>query len=290
MQKYVTNMFFGSKEFSSVQVRINTDSATMKAMKDGHTTPAIGHGTHEPEVSDDGEGARLSRSSEANGNILNKSDGEITTAMKKKDKDIKELHKYYNELLQKGESVHRDLQGRNDLLVNAINDQEIHTTNQATMVAAIQREVLDLRNALAQTQKELAVCRDELFQLQPTVHTPDTEILEAFEDICEQIVNWLDEEMSAFEKAHPTKHVEQLFSTSKSSDTGRFLHENPEAGEHLLRYLVHKVIDQTIFEDKVYQFGISKQTNTALQKMMESMRELNPPRGERLLWSIREPR
>ena len=72
------------------------------------------------------------------------------------------------------------------------------------------------------------------------VQTSDTNIAKDFDSICQQIVNWVEGEAAAFEKAHPEDGPEHIFSVGDDDQARAFTRRYPEASEHLAAYMIYR--------------------------------------------------
>ena len=144
---------------------------------------------------------------------------------------------------------------------------------------AAQQEAERLRSELNVTREQLQVCKDDLFRLQPMSQLPDTEIVKEFETICQDIVSWIDVEISAFEKSHPDAESSQIFSSGPFTEATNLLERFPTFGEYLVRYEVQYCLHKTIFSGSVYLLGLPEEIKQYLQAAEERMANLEPPRG-----------
>ena len=136
-----------------------------------------------------------------------------------------------------------------------------------------------LEKKLGASQEELSKCKDDLFSLQGVTQTPDSTISKQFESLSQQLLHWIDAEVSMFDKAHPDAQPEHIFSVGADRYSKEFLQSYPGAGEHLARYLVHHFLQKLVFGKGVYLFGLPEETARLLQEAELKMAELDPPRG-----------
>ena len=137
----------------------------------------------------------------------------------------------------------------------------------------------DLHDKLVASQKQLSQCKDDLFSLLPAIQTPDSTISGEFESVGQQIVHWIDAEAVAFEKAHPEERADHIFSPGQDRDASQFLRQNPGAGEHLARHLIHRFLRDDLFERKMCILGLKDETTHMLCQAESTMAKLDPPRG-----------
>ena len=136
----------------------------------------------------------------------------------------------------------------------------------------------DLQKRLADSREELSRCTDNLFSLQTVTQTPDSIISKLFESLSQHIVQWIDVEVAAFEKANAEDDLDHIWLVGGDNKAVTFLRLHPHAGEHLARYLIHRFLQNNIFGKKTYFFGLPDETAQLLQKAELNMAELDPPR------------
>lgn len=137
----------------------------------------------------------------------------------------------------------------------------------------------DLQKAFAASEGELTKCKDELFSLQAVAQVPDSAICDRFELVSQQIVNWIDERVAIFEKAHPELEPDHVLSIGEDESAIKFLQLYPGAGEHLARNLIHRFLQDNVFGKKVYFFGLLEETVDFLRSTEQKMTDLDPPKG-----------
>ena len=136
-----------------------------------------------------------------------------------------------------------------------------------------------LQDSLTASEEDLRKCQDDVFSLQRMAQIPDSTIAKRFELICEQIVHWIDVEIAALENAHPEAELDDMLSVGEDKLAATFLRHHPGAGEHLARYLIHRFLQDNVFGNKIYFFGLSKGLAQFLQIVEQKMAKLDPPRG-----------
>ena len=137
----------------------------------------------------------------------------------------------------------------------------------------------DLQEKLVTSQKELTMCRDDLFNLQPMVQVADSTIVEALEIVDQEVVSWIETEVASYEKTHPGAEEEHIFSVGDNRDAAIFLAHHPGAGEHFARYLVYRFLQANLFGRKYNLLGLKGKTAQLLQEAEHSMANFDPPRG-----------
>ena len=141
----------------------------------------------------------------------------------------------------------------------------------------LQRE----RTELAASQDDLTACKDELFRLQPIAQVPDSQVDKEFDNLCQQIVNWVEAEVAVFEKTHPEEGQEFVFSIGEDKEATQFMTQHPKGGEHLAAYMIHRWLLNNLFWRKLSCIGLPAETIQLLERVERSMARLDPPRGNR---------
>lgn len=162
-------------------------------------------------------------------------------------------------------SVRRELEARQD---NLRRTQSTH------------KELQEARRKLAASQDDLTACKDELFRLQPIAQTPDSRVATEVENLCHQIVNWIGAEVATYEKAHPANGPEYIFSIGEDKEAAQFMNQYPRDGEHLAAYMIHRWLQDHLFEHKLSCLGLSTEAIQLLERAEQSMARLDPPRGD----------
>lgn len=199
----------------------------------------------------------LRESSNKDGDMLTFSKG-FQLRLDRKGKEINEMRGYYSRTLHAQESQQK---------------------NSKTLQRNADAEAEALREKLTTTEQALELCRDDLFRLQPVCRISDGNIIAAFESLGEQLVNWIDNETSAFEKAYPGTPVGCLFSSSEDPDVACFLQLHPLAGEYLCRNLVNRYLLNHMFGANTHLWGLSGKYTHMRLHIEHGMASLRPPRG-----------
>lgn len=143
------------------------------------------------------------------------------------------------------------------------------------------KELQKARRKLAASQDDLTACKDELFRSQPIAQVPDSRVAKEFEDLCQQIVNWVEAEVAMFEKAYPEEGQELVFLIGEDNEAAQFMAQHPRGGEHLAVYMVHRWLQDNLFGRKFSCLGLPAETIQLLERVERSMARLDPPRGNR---------
>lgn len=125
-----------------------------------------------------------------------------------------------------------------------------------------------LQGSLTTAGQELETCRDDLFRIQPVRHISDASIIDTFELLGEQLVNWIDDQAPAFEYAIPDVDV-----------GSRLLLNCPSAGEYLCRHIVNRYLLEHTFGPNIHLFGVPAEYTHMLATIEQGMAALGPSRG-----------
>lgn len=140
-------------------------------------------------------------------------------------------------------------------------------------------ELQGLREKLAASQQDLSACKDDLFRLQPIAQTPDSDISKSFDFICQQIVDWIDEELLGFEQANLHLSQKDFFLVGGDIKIVGHLQKNIELGEYLSRYMIHCYLEAKLLGPSCPLLGLARGDQELLQRTERSMGKLHPPRG-----------
>lgn len=219
---------------------------------------------------------------------------ELNASLEERERIVKELQ--HN--LQESQREHHILSTRLDKL------QKSHDSSEAKMEATIEEHreeqqkgkahwtdstvtmekyceaMQNLRESLAASEREKQACQDDLFRLQPRTQVSDTEISQEFEELCLHIISWIDKEIEISEKKRSQVRFVHMFSAGRDPNGTQLLRDHPEAGEYLVRYMIHHLLLTDVFAEKVYLFGLSKDVKAALQTAEEAMAYQSPGKGE----------
>lgn len=203
----------------------------------------------------------------------------IQEALEKRDHDMRELSRGVKSTLDEKDMEIEKMRERFNVLLHAHESQQRN-------INVLQRnghaESVALREKLTTAEQELDLCRDDLFRMQPVCWISDASISTAFESLSEQLINWIDDEISAFEKAIPHAHVGCLFFGSEDPDVAHFLQMYPSAGEYLCRHMVNRYLLEHLFGSNVHHFGLSAEYSHIILVIEHGMAVLKPPKGTSL--------
>lgn len=183
------------------------------------------------------------------------------------------------EALRRSEANSRTHQKETAILKAALEDQKVDLDRMMGLKVAAEHKSEQARSEFETVRRQLRLCKDDLFRLQPMAQLPDTEIVKDFESICQDIIGWIDVEVSAFEKSYPSAVPSQIFSGGCNPDAIHLLEHFPTFGEYFVRYVVHYCLYNAMFSRSVYLLGLPKEVKKCLQAAEHRMATLEPPRG-----------
>ena len=184
----------------------------------------------------------------------------LRRAVENKERDIEEIRGRHNTIL----SIHRSWQ----------ESSKLHQRNADARARVLQEN-------LTAAEEELETCRDDLFRTQPVCQVSDASIIDAFESLGEQLVNWIDDLASAFEYANPDVDIGYLFFSGQDLKVAKFLRKHPSAGEYLCRHIVYRYLLEHTFGPKIHLLGLPAEYTHMLANVEQGMAALRPPRGTR---------
>lgn len=135
--------------------------------------------------------------------------------------------------------------------------------------------------------ENLTECKDDLLRLQPPTQISDSELVEQYSSLHQQISRWVDDE------TEDSQLVEQRFEIlSTTNDEVPDLLRKCLANEHLrlgkkypssqpliLRYVIQCHLDHYIFREDIHLFGLDARHTDLLRGIEQGMRLLEPERG-----------
>ena len=184
----------------------------------------------------------------------------LRRAVENKERDIGEMRGRHNTIL----SIHRDRQEDSKILLR-----------KADARARV------LQESLTTAEEELETCKDDLFRTQPVCQISDASIIDAFESLGEQLVNWIDDQASAFEYANQDLDVGSLVSKGTDLKMAKLLLKYPPAGEYLCRHMLNQYLLEHAFGPNIHLFGLPAEYRHMLATIEQGMAALRPPRGMR---------
>ena len=174
----------------------------------------------------------------------------------------------------------RDLQNRYDQEVksNKANAQSIHKLSECKDV--VEKELVELQKKYAIQKGELRDCRDDLFDLQPVVQRADSDILIQYNRLCEQISNWVDNEISVFESGFQScMNPPSAIINGHSAEIKRFLQEFPDGGEDLVGALIHRFLHTSLILLKRRPHGFPEREGEWIDQVGAEMAKRETKKG-----------
>ena len=168
-----------------------------------------------------------------------------------------------------------------------------NTTAQLEKLRAEKAEVDETaRKTLLKLQareEELQKCKDELFDLQPPSQISDVQIGNEWERLCGNITRWIDDQAGGIGTLHSElKRLSQMDKLTKTvaqywgNDRQELAHRAsryPDINDVLIRYNIHRLLEERVFHERVYMFGLGHQNAELLTMIEKQMNVLEPRRG-----------
>ena len=184
--------------------------------------------------------------------------------------EVKELKKRYNALHKSTTAQLQKVEGRKK-------QAEVNT-----QMALMRVEELS---------EELQQCKDELFNLQPPNQVADTQIGAEWETLCSGITSWIDNQSGGIEDLR-TQLRDLKAETELSEALDQYWGEDrqllanhysiqPNIFEELIRYNIHRLLEDRIFHDRVYMVGLHQTEAKTLHTIERLMATMTPPRGKK---------
>ena len=164
--------------------------------------------------------------------------------------------------------------------------------------AKLEEIARNTRSKLRAKEEELQKCKDELFDLQPPSQISDAQIGNEWERLCESITRWIDDQAGGTGSVYPElKRLRQMddFNGTVALYWGNDRQELVQHASHypyiidvLIRYNIHCLLEETIFDKSVYMFGLRIRSAKLLTMIEKQMNALEPRRGNFVLLRINE--
>ena len=238
--------------------------------------------------------------------VTKKVNTELEDALKKKSEDLRTVQERYSNLLRdhkvlkhnveelalakktavdlkeklrEMEARFRTHQKEVTTLQTALKTQKDELDNMMKLKRTAEQKLKQLHSELEITRGQLRLCKDDLFRLQPMAQVPDTEIVKDYDSICQDVICWIDMEVSTFEKTHPKAELSDIFSGGAIPEAISMLDQFSTSGEYWVRFVVHYCLHNFLFSRSVYLLGLPKEIKQCLQAAEDRMAKLEPPRG-----------
>lgn len=151
-------------------------------------------------------------------------------------------------------------------------------------LSSLREEKTTLRGQKVILEKELQACKDDLFRMQPVSQVTDSTIAQRLEYLNVQICDWIASEVSRsmdeWQRKHPGRQP-KLFHHGGDTAAKAFLTQYPEmGGEYLVRSVLHRFLQQNLFNDGTALFGLDTNAASLLEAIEQGMSKLQPQRGK----------
>lgn len=138
-------------------------------------------------------------------------------------------------------------------------------------------------------EEELQKCKDELFDLQPPSQISDIQIGNEWEMLCGNITRWIDDQAGGMGSLYSElKRLRQLDQFTKTiafywgddrQELARHANRYPNIIDVLIRYNIHCLLEERVFDESVYMFGLQRKSAELLTMIENQMSALEPRRG-----------
>ena len=193
---------------------------------------------------------------------------DLQVAFTNSQNEVKELEKRYN-------ALHKSTTARL-LRVEGLRKQSEANTQMALM-------------RVQELTEELQECKDELFNIQPPNQVADTHIGAEWEALCSGITSWIDDQSGGIDdlrvqlrrlKANEFSEVVDKYWGEDRQLVANHYSRHPNITDGLLRYNVHRLLEDMVFHDRVYMVGLHPRDAKILHRIERLMADMEPQRGE----------
>ena len=167
------------------------------------------------------------------------------------------------------------------------------TTNQLEELRAEQEIARKTHLKLQAREEELQKCKDELFDLQPPSQISDDQIGNEWERLCGNITRWIDDQAggtgsvgSELNKLRQMDEFNDTVSQYWGNDRQELVQvasRYPYVIDVLIRYNIHCLLEERVFDQSVYMFGLGHKSAELLNVIEKQMNALEPRRGNFIL-------
>lgn len=134
--------------------------------------------------------------------------------------------------------------------------------------------------------ENLTECKDDLLRLQPPSQIPDSELAEQYSSLTQHISRWVDDETedsqgmeTCFEALGKADDLPEPLKPYLTDEHIRLGKKSPNAQPFIIRFVVHRYLENFIFGNDVYLFGLDSRSIELFAGIERGMHELEPPRG-----------
>ena len=135
--------------------------------------------------------------------------------------------------------------------------------------------------------ENLTECKDDLLRLQPPSQIPDSELAEQYSSLTQHISRWVDDETedsqgmeTCFEGLSKADDLPEPLKPYLTDEHIRLGKKSPNAQPFIIRFVVHRYLENFIFGNDVYLFGLDSRSIELFAGIERGMHELEPPRGK----------
>ena len=228
----------------------------------------------------------LEKAQEAN-RILREGD----RSLREENKSLREENKSLWEGLKYRESEANDILRREN---DKFNQLYKTTTTQLENLRAEKSNMEEVARKthlkLQAKEEELQKCKDELFDLQPPSQISDVQIGNEWEMLCGNITRWIDDQAggmgSLYSELKRLKQLDQFTKTiafywgDDRQELARHANRYPNIIDMLIRYNIHCLLEERVFDESVYMFGLQRRSAELLTMIENQMSALEPRRGK----------
>ena len=134
--------------------------------------------------------------------------------------------------------------------------------------------------------ENLTECKDDLLRLQPPSQTPDSELAEQYNSLTQHISRWVDDETedsqgmeTCFEGLSKADDLPDPLKPYLTDEHIRLGRKSPNAQPFIIRFVIHRYLENCVFGNDVYLFGLDPRSISLFEGIEQGMHELEPPRG-----------
>ncbi len=190
------------------------------------------------------------------------------------------LGKDFNKLQYKYDQLYDNHKISYQTTTDQLQESQVKQTQLEELVQNYQIRVKDL-------VEELKVCKDELFSLQPANQISDAQISTAWETLCGNIVQWIDDQAGEFSNLtsqlkilQDNDQLTQIVQLYWGRDRQQMANRHRNILEDLLRYNIHSLLERRVFAPQIYMPGLGSQECEVLSMIERTMSLGEPKKGK----------
>ena len=169
------------------------------------------------------------------------------------------------------------------------------TTAQLMSVEGRRRQAeMNTQMALTRVEElteQLHECIDALFDLQPPNQVTDAQIETEWEILCSKITFWIDNQSGGIDDLQTqlkelkaeielSEALDQYWGEDRQLLANHYSH-HPIIFDELLRYNIHRLLEDRVFHDRVYMVGLHPSEAKILHTIERLMARMTPQRGKK---------